>query len=232
MERKQVVTELMKTIPGRFSTELGIELEGSKKEEVFKWFLASLLFGTRIGESIVTKTYRAFASAGVLSPRTILATGWDGLVQLLDQGGYVRYDYKTATKLLEICANLENEYQGDLNSLHAVAKSAEDLERLLLDSKGVGPVTVNIFLRELRGIWKFANPIPGDLAVTAALDLGLISRKEAGDGRSRLSGLQRTWEAAKVKGTKFSDFESALVRLGKNYCRRKREACPMRQYHV
>lgn len=232
MERKQVVTELMKRIPGRFSTELGIELEGSKKDEVFKWFLASLLFGTRIGESVVTKTYRTFASAGVLSPRTILATGWDGLVQLLDQGGYVRYDYKTATKLLEICAHLENEYQGDLNYLYARAKSAHDLERLLRDFKGVGPVTANIFLRELRGIWKIANPLPGDLAVTAALDLGLITRKEAVDREDCLSALQRVWNRAGTKGAEFSDFESALVRLGKNYCRRKREKCPMRECHV
>lgn len=232
MEGQQVVNELMKAIPGRFSIELGIKLEGAKKEEIFKWFLASVLFGTRIGESIVTRTFRTFASAGVLSPRTILATGWNGLVELLDEGGYVRYDYKTATKLLEIASQLENEHQGDLNNLHARAKSAEDLERLLLDFKGVGPVTVNIFLRELRGIWKKANPLPGDLAVLAALDLGLISRKEAGDRRACLLGLQGIWKEAGIRSKKFSDFETALVRLGKNYCRRKREACPMRTYHI
>jgi hypothetical protein len=32
--------------------------------------------------------------------------GWDGLVAILDRGGYVCYDYKTATKLLEINRNL------------------------------------------------------------------------------------------------------------------------------
>ena len=39
---------------------------------------------------------------GVLSPSKILETGWDGLVEILDEGGYTRYDFKTATKILEI----------------------------------------------------------------------------------------------------------------------------------
>lgn len=232
MHGGEVIRELMKRIPGRFSLELAIELEGAKAEEIFKWFLASLLFGTRIGEVIVTKTYRRFAQARVLTPAAILATGWDGLVELLDEGGYVRYDYKTATKLLDIASQVEKLYQGNLNNLHDRAKTSEDLENLLQEFKGAGPVTINIFLRELRGIWKKADPLPGDLAILAALDLGLISKKEAADRRVSLSHLQRSWKQTKIRGKNFSDFESALIRLGKNYCRRNKEKCPLREYHV
>jgi hypothetical protein len=38
-------------------------------------------------------------------------TGWDGLVSTLDAGGYVRYDFKTATKLLEVMKNLIDQYR-------------------------------------------------------------------------------------------------------------------------
>ncbi|MCJ7633095.1 hypothetical protein MUP77_11975, partial [Candidatus Bathyarchaeota archaeon] len=63
--------------------------------------LASLLFGAPITESSVVKTYNCFQKHGVLTPKQILKTGWDDLVKILDEGGYTRYDFKTADKLLE-----------------------------------------------------------------------------------------------------------------------------------
>jgi hypothetical protein len=36
-----------------------------------------------------------------LTPKQILKTGWDDLVKILDEGGYTRYDFKTADRLLE-----------------------------------------------------------------------------------------------------------------------------------
>ncbi len=44
-------------------------------------------------------------------PETIVKTGWDGLVSALDAGGYVRYVFKTATKLLEVMKNLIDQYR-------------------------------------------------------------------------------------------------------------------------
>ena len=91
------------------------------------------------------------------------------------QGGYIRYDFKTATMLLEVMEALQERYGGDLNLLHSQAADARDLEARLEEFKGIGPVTVNIFLRELRGIWPKAQPLPGDLAVLAARNLGLTA---------------------------------------------------------
>ncbi len=223
---------MLKRIPGRFSKQLGIYLETAKDQELFKWFLASILFGARISEVIVINTYHRFDKQNINSPRTIIDTGWDSLVQMLDEGGYVRYDFKTATKLLDITSHLEKEYKGDLNNLHTKAVSPEDLERLLQDFKGIGPVTVNIFLRELRGVWEKAKPFPGDLALQAALDLGLVDKEGVIDRKKSFSKLQKCWREAKIKGKEFSDFETALVRLGKNYCRKNREECPMKEYHI
>jgi hypothetical protein len=85
----------------KYSEILGIDISEGKEDEVFKWFLASLLFGAPITESSVVKTYRCFLKHGVLTPSKILKTGWDDLVKILDEGGYTRYDFRTADKLLE-----------------------------------------------------------------------------------------------------------------------------------
>ena len=103
MTAASAIRALRGQYPGRFSTDLGIDLSQGRSREIFKWFLASVLFGARISESIVKKTFREFASRAIVSPKVILDTGWDGLVEVLDQGGYVRYDFKTATKLLDLC---------------------------------------------------------------------------------------------------------------------------------
>lgn len=221
------IEELIEELGGKFSTALGIDLESRDSKEISKWFLAAILFGARIGESIVIKTYQEFVRRGVTTPQAILDTGWDGLVEILDAGGYVRYDYKTATKLLEIADKLEKEYQGDLNLLHEQTKEPRNLEKRLLEFKGVGPMTANIFLRELRGIWEKAEPLPGKLALLAAQNLGLIETAAAPQAMEELQQLFQ--QRALSEAYRFPDLESALVRLGKGWCRKERhDECPMR----
>jgi adenine-specific DNA glycosylase len=43
--------------------------------------------------------------------------------------------------------------------------------------------------------------------------------------------LWNLWSTMRVRGKTFGDFESALVRLGRDFCRRQRWAdCPMHEY--
>ena len=214
MKSKESVKAVIRQYPGRFSVELGIDLASGRGPEVFKWFLASVLFGARISGTIVNKTLRAFLSRGVVSPRIVLETGWDGLVEILDQGGYVRYDFKTATKLLDLSRALTENYRADLAALHRAASSPDDLgQRLKSLAKGIGDVTVNIFLREMRGVWEKADPLPSDLAVSAAKELGFVPGAMK-DGRKILGLLIKTWQRAGMKKQDFPDFEAALVRAG------------------
>lgn len=60
----------------------------------------------------------------------------------------MRYDYSTATKLLDISRELKEKY-GTLSSLFRKSENKKDLEKKLLEFKGVGPVTAKIFLRDL-----------------------------------------------------------------------------------
>jgi hypothetical protein len=57
-----------------YSEQLGIALGRRTDREYFKWFLASLLFGARISETIAGNTYRAFARHRLLTPRKKGAT--------------------------------------------------------------------------------------------------------------------------------------------------------------
>jgi hypothetical protein len=157
-----------------FSEELGIDLARGSDEAYFKWFLASLLYGGRISATIAEHTYRAFERHALLHPRRILDAGWDYLVNpIMREGGYVRYDGRKSTQILRDCETLLQEYRGSLSTLHAAARDPADLEARLEAFYGVGPVTVNIFLRELRPYWTRANPEPLPAVRARAQALGI-----------------------------------------------------------
>jgi endonuclease III len=137
-----------------YSEDLKIDL--TQPSGRFQWLLASILFGARISEKISCKTYRAFLEEGIDSPEKILSAGWDRLVRILDAGGYVRYDFSTATRLINIMSRLLERY-GSLEELYQQSSDTSDLENRLKEFKGIGPVTVQIFLREMRAVWEI-NP--------------------------------------------------------------------------
>ncbi len=137
---------------------LGIRLESKKERELFKWFLVCLLFGKPIQREIAERAYLKFAKAGLLSPDAILRAGWVELVRLLDQAQYVRYDFSTATKFLDICQELKGRY-GTLTNLLAQAKTLRELSARLQEFKHIGRVTARIFLRGVRPIWYRSRPL-------------------------------------------------------------------------
>ncbi|MFH0902905.1 MAG: hypothetical protein V2A73_19940 [Pseudomonadota bacterium] len=157
-----------------YSEELGIDLADVIDGELFKWFLASLLFGGRISETVAKNTYRALVRHRLLTPHRVLAAGWDFLVNpIMREGGYVRYDGRKSAQLLRDCEKLLRDYDGSFRRLHEEATGAADVERRLTDFSGVGPVTANIFLRELRPYWPKADPEPLPSVREAALELGI-----------------------------------------------------------
>jgi endonuclease III len=187
-----------------YSHELSLDLE--KEEDRFRWFLASILFAKRISSEVAKRTYREFEKVGIVTPESIIEAGWDKLVEVLDSGGYVRYDFSTVSNLLEIAVSLKEKY-GSLDGLYTQSKDSKDLEKRLLEFKGVGPTTVNIFLRELRAVWGKAKPQPSPLAREVALKLGL------GEEELELPAV-----------------ESSLVRLSLEFCKgRKCSSCPVRE---
>lgn len=214
--KRETVQKLVEKLGERYSQVLGISLESGREEEIFKWFLASILFGAPITETSVIKTYKCFEKQNVLTPEKILATGWDELVRILDEGSYTRYDFKTADKLLEVMHNLVEKHNGKLTNLYEKSCNPQELENMLKSlGKGVGDVTVSIFLRELRCVWDKAKPNPTNLVILAAKNLGIVNKKSSQDV---LQQLEMFWTENAVAGKSFVNFETALLRLGKNYC--------------
>jgi hypothetical protein len=215
---KAKLEELVENYGKRYSEILGIDLSDAKEEEIFKWFLASVLFGAPITEKSVFKTFSCFQKYRILTPNRILQTGWNGLVKILDEGSYTRYDFKTADKLLEIMQNLTKRYDGSLTILYDEASDGQDLEKRLKElGKGIGDVTTSIFLRELREVWKKDNPQPTSLVVMAARKLKIVRGEKAEDS---LQQLKNFWSKNKIAGKSFINFETMLLRLGKAFRRK------------
>ena len=174
------INELKRSI--LYSEELDIDLKKNSDEELFKWFLVSILFGARISETIAKNTYKTFEKYKLLNPKEILKAGWDFLINpIMREGGYVRYDGKTSTQILRNCQTLLEKYGGSLKTLHKEAQNSDDLENKLMNFYGVGPITANIFLRELRPFWRKSNPEPSQIVKEAAerykIDLNKYNRK-------------------------------------------------------
>lgn len=190
-----------------YAEDLGIDL--SEPSGRFKWFLASVLFGARISQKIASNTYKKFDKHGVNTPEKIISTTWDELIGILDDGGYARYDGVTATKLLNVMRGLKERY-GSLENLYRQSSNTNDLERRLQEFKGIGAVTTQIFLRELRGQWD-VHPQISDKAKNAAKNLDI--------------------DLDKFEGEKLSRIETALVKLSIMYCKKKKCAeCPMKEF--
>ena len=63
-----LIRKLFDAVGGCYSKELNISLKERDDNEIFKWFIASLLFGARIGETIAKNTYFSFAHKNILFP--------------------------------------------------------------------------------------------------------------------------------------------------------------------
>jgi hypothetical protein len=87
-------------------------------------------------------------------------------------------------------------------------------------AKGIGPTTVTIFLRELRGIWPKAAPALSDLAMDGAKALGFLPQGRC-ENRLAAARLQALWARAGGASSEFPDFETALVRHGLSLRRAK-----------
>ena len=132
--------------------DLGIRLSSKKEEELFKWFLACLLYGKPIQQQVAERAFLTLAAARLSSPDAILRAGWDELVRRLDEAHYVRFDFSTATKLLRVSKELK-ERCGSLTNLLAESKTPAELSKRLQELKYIGPTTARIFLREVCLIW-------------------------------------------------------------------------------
>ena len=130
--------------------DLGIDTASQDEQPLFRWFLASYLFGKRISQEIAKNTWEAFMKHGVDTPRKIANRSWQELVDILGEGHYRRYDESTASNLHDMAGYLIEQYSGKITNLIHEASSRRELEQKLQEIKGVGPKTAQIFSREVK----------------------------------------------------------------------------------
>lgn len=117
---------------------------------MFRWLLASFLMGKRIRSTAAVKAYRILVDGqGLDTPHKLAQSSHTELVRLLGQAGYARYDESTARRLHALSIKVEAQLGVQLEALRD-ASSLDDFSRWLLSFEGVGPKTVEIFMREAK----------------------------------------------------------------------------------
>ncbi len=207
---------IVRRFGGRYSSELGIDVDAGDAE-VERWFVASTLFGTRISARVAERTFGQLAGAGINRIVDAGSRDWDALVALLDAGGYARYDFRTATRLQTLAQHVADRYGGSVGEIGRRFTNPATLVAALDDLPGWGPVTVGLYLRELRGVWPGARLPLDPRAAAAARHLGLLTGRE----RDELARIARI---AQRSGCDERDLETALVRLALDH--RRASACP------
>jgi hypothetical protein len=223
---RSIVRALIAELGGRFSSEAGIDVDAGDGE-IERWFLAATLFGTRISTATAIRTFVVLDRAGVHTIADAGRTSWNDLVQFLDDGGYARYDFRTAHRLHDLAEACERTSPDGVGALGRTHTDVASLTAALDALPGWGPVTVGAFLRELRGVWPGAD-LPLDDRVTGAADhLGLA------DGST--FDVDRLRDLARDAGVDPRDLEAALVRLALAH-ERTYDACsrsgPLRCDHL
>jgi hypothetical protein len=203
----RLARQVVGTLGGRYSAELGIDVDAGDAE-VERWFVAATLFGTRISAGIAGRTFGVLADAGLVRIAQMRQVPWDELVGYLDEGGYTRYDFRTATRLQALSGVISECYGGQVAVIGQRFTTYPGLRGALDALPGWGPVTIQLFLRELRGVWPGARPPLDPRAALGARHLGLFPGEDpAGHGIHRLRQL------AAESGLDRRDLESGLVRL-------------------
>lgn len=200
-----VARRVVARLGGRFSTELGIDVDGGDAQ-VERWFVAATLFGTRISAAIAERTFRVLDAAGLRRIAAAKEFSWEQLIELLGRGGYARYDNRTANRLHALAAAIGERYGGEVGAIGRAHPTYEALRAALDALPGWGPVTVSVFLRELRGVWPGATPPLDERAARAATHLGVLA-PTARDPLKEITSL------ARAAGLDVRDLECGLVRL-------------------
>ncbi len=131
------------------AAQLGIQLKPDDDASLFKWFIASFLMGKRIQAPIAAQAYKVIVEEeGRDTPRKLQHCTSRELVAMLGRAHYVRYDETTAQRLLDLSARLNADYGGKITGILQASEDRQAFERRLAAFDGVGPKTVEIFMRD------------------------------------------------------------------------------------
>ncbi|MGP3991185.1 hypothetical protein [Streptomyces sp. 3N207] len=196
-QQQALVRELLKRHGTTYAEEAGITLRDTP-QPLYQLLVLSLLLSARIRSDIAVASARALVKAGMKDPKRMAEASWQQRVDALGEGGYRRYDERTATQLGRGAELLLDRWGGDLRKMH----KSGDVEGGLREVPGIGPMGVSIFLREAQAVWTEFQPYLDDKALQGAERLGLPKSPQK--------------LAAMVKNDQLASLAAGLVRVALN----------------
>ena len=218
-ENTQLARQVVVTLGGRYSTELGIDVDAGDAQ-IERWFLAATLFGTRTSAAIAARSFRVLSDARLAQIGRARQVTREDLTAYLGMSGYAHYAGRAGTLLQSLCDVVGERYHGRAAAIGQRFTAYPALRAGLDGLPGWGPVTIQLFLRELRGVWPGAQPPLDQRAAYAARHLGLPGPDPVPLDVARLGQL------AAACHTDPRDLESGLVRLTLAHHRRGIAPCP------
>ncbi|GCD41253.1 endonuclease [Streptomyces paromomycinus] len=173
------VRALLDTYGRTYADEAGIRLKDTP-QPLYQLLVLSCLLSARIQANIAVAASRALSDAGLRTARRMKDATWQQRVDALGEGGYRRYDERTATQLGDGAELLLGSYGGDLRRIRDAADGDTDrLRKLLRVVPGLGPAGVDIFLREAQAVWPELAPHLDAKALQGAERVGLPTTPDA-----------------------------------------------------
>ncbi|MFE6779355.1 endonuclease [Streptomyces sp. NPDC057702] len=177
-EERATVRALLDTHGRTFAAEAGIRLRDTP-QPLYQLLVLVDLMSAPVRASVALATARSLTEAGLRGPRRMADASWQRRVDALGEGGYRRYDERTATQLGEGAELLRERYGGDLRRMRRAADGDVDrLRALLQEVPGLGPTGADIFLREVQRVWPEVAPYLDAKALRGARRLGLPERPD------------------------------------------------------
>ncbi len=101
----------MDTLGGRYSTELGIDVDAGDAQ-IERWFLAATLLGTRTSAAIAARGFRVLSDARVARIGQARQVTCEDLTTYLGMSGYAHYAGRAGMLLQSLCDVAGERYHG------------------------------------------------------------------------------------------------------------------------
>jgi endonuclease III len=172
-KRDQLVRRLLKVAGTTYAAEAGIKIN-DKPMPLFQLLVLCMLASKPIDATTAVGAAKEIFMAGLRTPRAVLASDRQSMINAFGRAHYVRYDESSATRLTDMAERVRDDYSGDLREI--AERSRHDIaaaKRMLKKFKGIGDTGVDIYLREVQDVWTWVRPYFDDRAIAAAKQLGL-----------------------------------------------------------
>jgi endonuclease III len=172
-KHEQRVQRLLEAAGTTYADEAGIRI-ADKPMPLFELLVLCMLASKPIDATVAVHAARELFSAGLRTPKAVLASDRSTMISAFGRAHYVRYDESSATRLTDIAQRVSDEFGGDLREIARRSDRHIDTSaRMLKQFKGIGDTGAAIFLREVQDVWTWVRPYFDDRAVAAAKKLGL-----------------------------------------------------------